>query len=102
MKSDIHKKCEGCVTCASVQGEGHRERPPLKSITVGGPFECVGMDFKEMDKSGTGNRYALVLQDYLTKWPKIYAVPDRKVMDFIYKHGVPNRVIHDRAAELFS
>ena len=98
MRSDAHKKCEGCVTCASVQGQGHRERPPLKSIVVGGAFECVGMDFKEMDKSKLGNRYALVLQDYLTKWPEIYAVPDRKaetvakcLMDFIYKHGVPDQ-----------
>ena len=65
------------------------------------------MRFKEMDKSVTGNRYALVLQDYLTKWPEIYAVPDRKaetvakcLMDFIYKQRVPK--IHDRAAEFFS
>jgi len=27
MKSDVHKKCESCITCASVQGQGHRERP---------------------------------------------------------------------------
>ena len=27
MRSDTHKKCEGCVTCASVQGQGHRKRP---------------------------------------------------------------------------
>ena len=67
IKGDVHRKCENYVTCASVQGQGHRERPPLKSITVGGPLECVGMDFKEMDKSRAGNRYALVLQDYLTK-----------------------------------
>ena len=45
---------------------------------VGGAFECGGMDFKEMDKSKLGNRYALVLQDYLTNWPEIYAVPDQR------------------------
>ena len=62
-----------------------------------------------MDKSKLGNRYALVLQDYLTKWPEIYSVPDRRaetvakcLMDFIYKHGVPDRITHDRAAEFFS
>ena len=74
-----------------------------------GAFECVGMDFKEMDKSKFGNRYALVLQDYLTNWPEIYVVPDRRaetvakcLMDFIYKHGIPDRIICDRAAEFFS
>ena len=76
---------------------------------MGGAFECMGMDFKEMDKSKLGNRYALVLQDYLTKWPEIYAVPDQRaetvtkcLMDFIYKHGVPDIIIHDRPAEFFS
>ena len=109
MGSDAHKKCESCVTCASVQGQGRKERPPLKSIRVGGAFECVGMDFKEMDMSKAGNKYVLVIQDYLTKWPEVYAVPDRKAetvakcwMDFIWKHGVPNRIIHDRAAEFLS
>jgi len=60
-------------------------------------------------RSKSGNRYALVLQDYLTKWPEVYAVPDRKadtvvkcLMDFIWKHGTPNRIIHDRAAEFLS
>jgi len=38
-----------------------------QSIPDGEPFECVGMDFKEMDISSKGNRYALVFQDYLTK-----------------------------------
>ena len=33
--------------CASVQGQERKVKPPLKSIQVGGPFECIGMDFKE-------------------------------------------------------
>ena len=49
-------------------------RPPLKSIQVGSLFEHVGMDFKQMDISHSGNRYALVLQDYLTKWPEVYPI----------------------------
>jgi len=32
----------------------------LKNIPVSGPFEIVGMDFKEMDLSRSGNKYALV------------------------------------------
>ena len=30
--------------------------PPMKSIPVSGPFECVAMDFKEMDLSTSRNR----------------------------------------------
>jgi len=45
--------------------------PPLKS-KVGGPFKCIGMDFLEMDTGKSGNKYALVSQDYLSKWPEVY------------------------------
>ena len=62
-----------------------------------------------MDKSKDGNRYALVIQDYLTKWPEVYAVQDRKaetvakcLQDLIWRHGVPSRIIHDRAAKFLS
>lgn len=63
----------------------------------------------ELDCSGDGNRYALVFQDYLSKWPEVYALPDRKaetvakcLLDLVWRHGVPNRIIHDRAAEFLS
>ena len=55
MSGDVRKKCESCVDCASVQGQGFKGTPPLVSIPVGGPFECVGMDFVEFDKSTAGN-----------------------------------------------
>jgi len=67
------------------------------------------MDFKQMNISRYGNHYALVLQDYLTKWPEVYAVADRSaktvaicLADFIWKHGVPVKIIHDRAAKFLS
>ena len=96
MPSDILRKCESCVDCASVQGQGFKGMPPLVSIPVGGPFECVGMDFVEFDKSTAGNCYALVFQDYLTKWPEVYTVNNRRaetvagcLLDLIWRHGVP-------------
>ena len=49
MKGDIYTKCVGCVTCTSVSGQETHERSALVSISVGGPFECIGMDFVEMD-----------------------------------------------------
>ena len=62
-----------------------------------------------MDISQSGNLYALVLQDYLTKWPEVYPVADRAattvakcLADFIWRHGVPVKIIHDRAAEFLS
>ena len=49
------------------------------------------------------------IQDYLTKWPEVYAIPDRKaetvakcLLDITWRHGVPSRIIHDRAAEFMA
>ena len=109
MSGDILKKCETCVNCASVQGQSFRGTPPLVSIPVGAPFECVGMDCVEFDNSIAGNHYALVFQDYLTKWLEVYAVDNRRaetvaecLVDLIWRHGVPSRIIYDRAAEFLS
>ena len=67
------------------------------------------MDFVEQNLSKQGNRYALVFQDYLSKWPEVYALADRKattvakcLTDLVWKHSVPNKIIHDRAAEFLS
>ena len=109
MNAQIYKKYASCIVYASVEGQGFRGEPPLVNIPVGGVFECVGMEFVELDLSSSGNRYALVFQDYLSKWPEVYAVSNRKaetvaecLLDVIWKHGVPMRIIHDRAAEFLS
>jgi len=109
MNAQVHKKCVSCVVCVSVKGQGLRRKLPLVNIPVGGIFECVGMDFVELGLSSSGNRYALVFKDYLSKWPEVYAVVNRKaetvaqcLLDLIWKHGVPSRIIHDRAAEFLS
>ena len=71
MRDDIYQNCQLCATCASAQGQKRQQTPPLQSIPVGEPFEYLGMDFKKMNVSNQGNRYALVLQDCLTKWPEV-------------------------------
>ena len=105
----MYKKCASCIPCASVKGQGKKGKPPLVSIPVGGAFDCIGMDIVELDKTKDGNRYALVFQDYLSKWLEVYALPDHKaetvagcLLDLIWQHGVPNGIIHDRAAEFLS
>ena len=106
MKAEV---CKSCITCLFTQGHERRSKPPLQCIDVGEPFECVGMDIKEFDISSMGIRYALVFQDYLTKWPEVYPMPDHKantvadcLADLIWRHGVPSRIIHDWAPEFSS
>ena len=109
MSGDILRKCESCVDCASVQGQSFRGTPPLVCMPVEGPFECVDMDFVELDKSAAGNLYALAFQDYLTKWSEVYVVDNRRadtvavcLIDLIWRHDVPSQIILDRAAEFLA
>jgi hypothetical protein len=43
---------------------------------VGGPFDRVGVDVIQFPQSSSGNLYAVVFMDYLTKWPEVYTVSD--------------------------
>ena len=59
--------------------------------------------------SHIGNRYALVFQDYLTKWPEVFPVADRTARTVanclvkpVNRHGGPAKIIHDRAPEFLS
>jgi len=78
MSAQICMKCSSCVVCASVKEQGFRGKPPLVNIPVADVFKCICMDFVELDFSSSGNRYALVFQDNLSKWPEVYAVTNRK------------------------
>jgi len=89
--------------------QGKQTKPRLHSIQVSGSFHCIGMDYKEMDLSKSGSHYALVFQDYLTKWPELDTVADHKatimakcLADVIWRHGVPCQIIQDCAAECLS
>ena len=109
MSVDVHQVCESCVAYLSTHGQQRRPQLSLQCIPVGEPFECVGIDFKELDISHSGNKYALVFQDYLTKWMKVFPVAhrtSRTVANYLVKlvsqHGVSAKIIHDRAPEFLS
>ena len=66
------------------------------------------MDFKELDVSVEGNCYALVFQDYSTKWLEVFAVKDRTaptvtkcLAELVWRHSVPTKIIHDRTTEFY-
>ena len=47
-------------------------KPLLSLIPVSEPFDHVGVDVLQLSVSSQGNRYAVVLMVYLTKWPEVY------------------------------
>ena len=66
------------VQCAVVTGGGKPSQPPLHPIPVQCLFQNMGVDIMELPITAAGNKYVLVFQDYLTKRPMVFAMPDQK------------------------
>ena len=65
-------------------------------IPVQRPFQTLGLDIKDLPQ---GNKHIVIFQDYFTKWPMVFAVPDR-IMELLTKEvilfcGVPEAVLMD-------
>ena len=64
----------------------------------------------DLPKTVDGNCHVIVFQDYLTKWPLVYPIPDQKsiriaqilVEEVIPFFGVPEALLSDRGANLLS
>ena len=84
-------------------------KPVLTPIPVAGPFDRVGIDVIQFPLSRNGNCYAVVVVDYLTKWPEVFAVPDQLaftiakliVEEVVSRHGVPSEILSDSGRSSF-
>lgn len=98
-----------CPQCAVVTGGSRQHRPPLHPIPVSRPFQIIGVDIMELP---TTDQYVLVFQDFLTKWPKVYPMPDQKslhihvaellINEVIPQCGVLESLLSDRETNLLS
>ena len=102
--------CRSCRESATVAGVGRQSKPPLHPIPVQRPFQIVGLDIMELPKTEQGNRYIVVFQDFLTKWPLVYPVPDQKAVwlarlvaeELLPQFGVPKALLSDRGTNLLA
>ncbi len=109
MRADIIRWCRTCLTCATRQ-VGQASKPPLTPIPVSGPFDRVGVDIIKFPRSYSGNQYAVVFVDYLTKWPEVFPTSDQTALtiakllveEVISRHGVPAELLSDRGAAFLS
>lgn len=101
---------QNCPECTIVAGGSKVCRPPLNPILVQRPFQILGIDIMELPKTAAGNRYVIILQDFLIKWPMVFAAPDQKaqriahllVEEVVPFCGVPEAVLSDRGTNLLS
>jgi len=52
----------------------------MKSIPVDHLFQIISVDFVELPVTMNRNRYAVVFQDFFTKWLMVYGAPDQKAV----------------------
>ena len=98
---------QNCPECAIVRGGGRVTIPPLHPISLSRPFQIVEVD---LPMTQAGNKHVVVFQDYLTKWPLVFPVPDQRaqrlaqllVEEIVPVFGVPECLLSDRGANLLS
>jgi Integrase zinc binding domain/Integrase core domain len=103
MYKTISEYVQNCDTC---QRQGRpTNKEPLHPIKVGEPFERIGIDIVgPLKVTESGNRYIVVVTEYLTKWVEAKAIPDMKATtiakflynDIICRHGCPKILLSDR------
>ena len=69
--------CKNCAERVMVSGSGQVQRPPLHPIPVQKPFQIMGVDIMELPVTDRGNKYVIVFQDFLMKWPMVFLAPDQ-------------------------
>jgi len=110
MYTDAVKFCRSCPQCAIVSGGERNRKQPLHPIPVQRPFQILGLDIMDLPVTEQGNKHIVVFQDYFTKWPMVFAVPDQKtvrIVELLTKEvipfcGVPEAVLTDRGTNLLS
>lgn len=75
----------------------------MKTIVAAEPFQKVAADILELPIISCGNRCVLVVQDYFSKYVKLYALPDQRSTtvakslfeSYICEHGIPEMLHTD-------
>ena len=76
MYKDAVNHSKSCPDCAIVVGGGRPGRPLLQPIPVQRVFQIVGVDVMDLPKTERGSKHVLVFQDFLSKWPMVFPIPD--------------------------
>ncbi|GJW22073.1 reverse transcriptase domain-containing protein [Tanacetum coccineum] len=94
---------KSCDTCQRQGKISQRDEMPQNAIQVCEIFNVWGIDFMGPFSSSHGNKYILVVVDYLSKWVKAKALPTndaRVVVKFLKslfaRFGTPRAIISDR------
>ncbi|CAK1604350.1 unnamed protein product [Parnassius mnemosyne] len=78
-RDDVENWRRKCTSCAAVKGAQTRSRGALKLYNVGEPWERIAIDVVgPFPESESGNKYFMVVMDYFTKWPEVFAISNQE------------------------
>ena len=106
MTVDISRVLSGCKLCRRVQASGGHAQREMQTEPAGeyGMFHRWGLDYiADLPNSAQGNRHALVMIDYYSKWAEVIPTSDQEsattanvfFFNIIARYGVPAEVITD-------
>ena len=101
---DVKEYVDSCSICQERTSAAPSAQAKLRPILADRPFQLIAMDFMELPQSVSGNKHCLVVSDYYTKWPEVFAVPDQKattvahvLTQFVFpRHGIPDSLHSDQ------
>ena len=104
MKKDITNWVSDCEICQSRKPPRKYHRQPVRPIEIYDVFDRIAMDVVgPLPMTREGNKYILVIQEYLTKFPWAFAMPDQKahrvaqilVENILLEYGTPRVLLTD-------
>lgn len=105
MRREVNLYVKSCDICARYKTHGKKGRAELKDYRVGVPMERVCIDIAgAFPVSKSGNKYALIVTDWFTKYVEIYPMPNQEAAtvaktitrEFFSRYGVPNSLHSDQ------
>ena len=103
--ADVRAWCRNCEVCGARGYAGRRAKAALRQYQMGGPMEQIAMDVVgPFPESHRGNRVALVVADYFTKWAEVFPLPNQEastiaeklVEEVVCRFGLPRELHTDQ------
>ena len=107
MKRTIQKYVQNCKICQVQKGRAHPKQPLRQFPLPDKPFDVVSTDLiGPLKITVRGNRYILVVTDFLTRYVVIQPLPDKTASTvaeglwrIMCEHGCPSVLYSDSGAE---
>ncbi|GKA46906.1 reverse transcriptase domain-containing protein [Tanacetum coccineum] len=106
---DAHDLVTRCDTCQRQGKILQRDEMPQNSIEVYEIFDVWGIDFMGPFSSSRGNKYILVVVDYLSKWVEAKSFPTNDALvvckflkSLFARFGAPRAIISDRETHFYN